>query len=299
MPRYAIYTKDNLMPNINDLTSQARKLLSGSIDIHVHASPDPFAERKMDARETVAAAKEAGMGGVVLKSHEYPTQPLAWALNSEFKDINVYGALALDHPVGGLNPDALETALRIGTKVIWWPTFDAAWSRDTFGRWNSSAESITVLDHEGKLKKICHQLLDLMVEHDALLCSGHLSPNETLSLLTEARKRKIRTVITHATSFNIPLEVQQQLANLGSFIEQCGMPIFREDDEGKLAVQSIIDDVRSVGAEHIILSTDLGQASNPPPAIGFGFWIEHFINLGFSNEEISRMVQQNPKEAIG
>jgi hypothetical protein len=294
-----IHTKENLMPNINDLTSQARELLSGSIDIHVHASPDPFAERKMDARETVAAAQEAGMGGVVLKSHEYPTQPLAWALNSEFKDINVYGALALDHPVGGLNPDALETALRIGTKVIWWPTFDAKWSRDTFGRWNSSAESITVLNEEKKLKKVCHQLLDLMIEHDALLCSGHLSPDETLILLTEAQKRKIRTVITHATSFNIPLEVQQQLANQGSFIEQCGMPIFREDDEGKQAVQSIVDDVRSIGAEHIILSTDLGQASNPPPAVGFGFWIEHFISLGFSNEAISRMVQQNPKEAIG
>ena len=77
------------------------------------------------------------------------------------------------------------------------------------------------------------------------------------------------------------------------------MPIFREDDEGKQAVQSIVDDVRSIGTEHIILSTDLGQASNPPPAVGFGFWIEHFISLGFSNEAISRMVQQNPKEAIG
>ena len=201
--------------------------------------------------------------------------------------------------VEGLNPDALETALRIGTKVIWWPTFDAKWSRDTFGRWNSSAESITVLNEENKLKKVCHQLLDLMVEHDALLCSGHLSPDETLALLTEARKRKIRTVITHATSFNIPLEIQQQLANLGSFIEQCGMPIFREDDEGKSAVESIVTDIRNVGTEHIILSTDLGQASNPPPAVGFGFWIEHFINLGFSTEAIERMVKQNPKEAIG
>ena len=63
--------------------------------------------------------------------------------------------------------------------------------------------------------------------------------------------------------------------------------------------ESIVTDVRNVGTEHIILSTDLGQASNPPPAVGFGFWIEHFINLGFSTEAIERMVKQNPKEAIG
>ena len=55
------------MHTIDDLNHEARELLNGAIDLHAHAAPDPFAERKMDARELVAAASEAGMAGVVLK----------------------------------------------------------------------------------------------------------------------------------------------------------------------------------------------------------------------------------------
>ena len=202
-----------------ELRADARELLRGAIDLHVHASPDPFAQRRMDARELVRAARDAGMAGLVLKSHEYPTEPLAWALRGEFEGIAIHGAVVLDHGVGGLNPDALEVALRIGTRVVWWPTFDSAWSRETFGRWHAHAAPITVLDERGGLLPVCHQLLDLVAEHAATLCSGHLSPAETLALVRESRRRGIRSIVSHATSFHLPLAVQQELAGLGAFIE--------------------------------------------------------------------------------
>jgi hypothetical protein len=278
---------------LDELGEQARELLRGSVDLHVHAAPDPFAERKMDARETVAAAQEAGQAALVLKSHEYPTQPLAWALNSEFDGVEVYGALALDHAVGGLNIDALDSALRIGTRVVWWPTFDSAWSRETFGRWNSPTDPMTVLDEAGALLPVCHALLDLMVEHDALLCSGHLSPAETLALVRESRRRGVRSLVTHATSFGIPLEVQQELAGRGAYVEQCGNATFRADRGGE-ASEEMQADVRALGPEHVVLSTDLGQATNPPPTVGFGLWMEQFLEGGFSEDEVRHMVQENP-----
>ena len=282
---------------LDELGEQARELLRGSVDLHVHAAPDPFAERKMDARETVAAAQVAGQAALVLKSHEYPTQPLAWALNSEYEGVEVYGALALDHAVGGLNTDALDTALRIGTRVVWWPTFDSAWSRETFGRWNSPTEPMTVLDEAGALLSVCHELLDLMGEHDALLCSGHLSPAETLALVRESRRRGVRSLVTHATSFGIPLEVQQELAGLGAYVEQCGNATFRAEGGGE-ASEAMRADVRALGPEHVVLSTDLGQATNPPPAVGFGLWMEQFLEDGFSEDEVRQMVQQNPSELM-
>lgn len=284
------------MHTLDDLNHDARELLNGAIDLHAHAAPDPFAERKMDARELVAAASEAGMAGVILKSHEYPTQPLAWALDSEFDGIEVHGAIALDHAVGGLNPDALETALRIGTRVVWMPTFDSVWSRDTFGRFNSKASPITILNETGDLKPVIHELLDLIFDHSALLCTGHLSPAETSLLVETARERDIRTIVTHATAFGIPLEVQQRAAELGAFIEQCGNVLFRSDPEEP--TNAIIDEVTAVGAEHIVLSTDLGQADNPPPPFGFGLWIQCFLEAGFSNADVIRMVQQNPRHAL-
>lgn len=283
--------------SLDDLTEDARTLLQGAIDIHAHAAPDPFAERKLDARELVRDSRDAGLAAVVIKSHEYPTQPLAWALASEFPDITIHGAIALDHPVGGLNPDALETALRIGTRVVWMPTFDSAWSRERFGRWNSKAEGMTVLDPSGALIPVVHELLELIATHNATLCTGHLSPEETRATVAAARQRDIRTIVTHATSFFIPLEVQHEASALGAYIEQCGNNIFREG--GTDACANMLAEARAVGPEHVILSTDLGQATNPHPTVGFGAWIQVALDAGFTRDEVARMVQANPATALG
>jgi len=283
-----------------DLSEAARDALRGAIDLHVHAGPDPYAERKLDARGLVDDYASAGLAGFVLKSHEYPTQPLAWALNEEFegsRGIHVTGALALDHAVGGLNPDALEVALRLGTRVIWGPTFDTAWSRERFGRWNSKTPALTLLDAGGGLVEVFEVLLDLIAEHDATLCTGHASPDETLALVRAARGRSIRTVVTHATSFFIPLEVQQACADLGALVEQCGNPIYR--DGGEAIRDLMLHEVRELGPEHVVLSTDLGQATNPLPSIGYGYWLQQFLGGGFTAEEVRRMVQENPRAALG
>lgn len=284
----------------DDLSDGARAALRGAIDLHVHAGPDPFAERKLDARGLVADYADAGLAGFVLKSHEYPTQPLAWALNQEIaaeRGIEVWGALALDHAVGGLNPDALEVALRLGTRVIWGPTFDTAWSRERFGRWNSETPPMTVLDGAGALLGVCETLLDLIAEHDATLCTGHLSPEETRAMVRAARGRGIRTVVTHATSFFIPLEVQREAAAQGAFIEQCGNSIYR--DGGTAILAQMLAEVRAVGPEHVVLSTDLGQATNPLPSIGYGYWLQQFLEGGFTSTEVARMAQSNPRAALG
>ncbi len=282
---------------LSDLREDARELLRGATDIHTHWAPDPFAERKLDARQLVHAANEAGMAGIVLKSHELPSQLLAWALQPEVPGTRIYGAITLDHAVGGLNPDALDASLRIGTTVVWFPTFDSVWSHEHFGRWNARADAVSVLDGAGALIPVVHELLDLIAEHGATLCSGHLSPQETLALVTEARRRGIRSVVSHATPFGITLEVQQALAALGAFVEQAGTNSFREG--GDEAAAAMIADVRAVGPEHVILSTDLGQAPNPPEPSGFGSWMERFLDAGFSKDDVRRMVQANPAEVLG
>ena len=56
--------------------SNVDRFLEGAIDIHVHFEPDPRVERRADALETAQNAKDLGMRGLVLKSHEYPTTPV-------------------------------------------------------------------------------------------------------------------------------------------------------------------------------------------------------------------------------
>ncbi len=278
--------------SLDEPGEQARELLRGAVDIHVHAAPDPYTDRKLDARALLIQAKAAGMRGLVLKSHEYPTQPLAWALGSEIGGISVYGGLSLDHAVGGLNPEAVSVSLRLGARVIWMPTFDAEqWRRYRGEQVHSAGPGIVVLDEGGSLLPVCNEILDLIEEHDAVLASGHLSVEETAALLGESRRRGIRSVITHA-SFWIPVEVQRELAEAGAYIEQCA--ITSQGERGDEAFETIAEQVRAVGPEHVILSTDLGQAANPEPPLGFGLWIERFLGAGFSAADVGRMARENP-----
>ena len=281
---------------LDQVSEPARELLQGAIDIHVHCSPDPYAERRLSADTLVQRAREASMGGLVLKSHEYPTQPLAWLLDRQNDDIDVYGGIALDHGVGGLNMEAVSVSLAIGAKVVWMPTFDAeAWREQRPESRHSPGPGITVLDEMGDLKHEAMAILDLVGEREAVIASGHLSTAETVELVRESRRRGIRSVITHG-SFWIDLEAQQELVGLGAYVEQVMVATTHKDGEEQW--ERIQQQVRAVGPEHVVLSSDLGQAANPEPPVGFGMWIERFLDAGFPASDVGRMVRENPKALL-
>lgn len=284
-------------PSLDDIPERARALLEGAVDVHVHASPDPDAARRLDARALVRLAKRAGMGGLVLKSHEYPTAPLTWALADEAAPLRLWGGLALDHGVGGLNAEAVRISLRIGAKVVWMPTFDAAqWRTYRPASQSRTGVPLHVLDGDGRLLPVVHDILDLIREHDAVLASGHLSVEETHALMTAARERGIRSIVTHA-AFWFPVEAQQAIAALGVSIEQVGGPIFGVHGDHVFA--DVVRQVRAVGPAHVILSTDLGQAPNPDPPVGFALWADRFLDVGFTEADVRRMVRDNPLALLG
>ena len=53
-----------------EFNDTVEEIWRGSIDIHVHAGPDPVAARRMDALELARAERDVGMRAVIFKSHE-------------------------------------------------------------------------------------------------------------------------------------------------------------------------------------------------------------------------------------
>ena len=100
-------------------------LLKGAFDTHVHAGPDVL-PRKFTDIDVARLAQERGFGGFVLKSHHAVTADRATLIREMFPGVKVYGAIALNNPIGGLNPTALDVAARLGAKVVWLPTMDSA-----------------------------------------------------------------------------------------------------------------------------------------------------------------------------
>src|SRR5207237_4166739 len=88
--------------------------------------------RRIDYIDLAPEFLAAGLRGFVLKSHYVPTAERAKVVSKAVPGISAFGAITLNHAVGGLNPVAVEIAGRSGCKIVWMPTVDA--ENETAGR---------------------------------------------------------------------------------------------------------------------------------------------------------------------
>jgi hypothetical protein len=272
--------------------------LTGAADLHCHFGPDPHRERSVDAFEAAQEATAAGHRAIVLKSHDFPTAALAWAVQHDAGDaISVFGGICCDREVGGVNPAAVEIALRLGTRIVWLPTLTSRQDFDNgvAAQLGIPGPGIVVTDADGNLLPETHEVLALVREHDAILATGHVSAAEHYAVVTDfARRGKV--LLTHATEdlAGPKLTPQQcrELAELGAWVELCAMTCI-----GALATKTVaemVETIRAVGPERITLGTDFGQKINPHPAAGLQTYADALFAEGISEPDIRQMACTNP-----
>lgn len=286
----------------------AADVLRGAIDIHVHAGPDIY-ERKLDCIELVNQAIAKGMAGVLIKDHNTTTGDRAYILNRLFPECNVYGAMACNPPVGGISPAAVETAIGLGCCMIFMPTYS---SRNHITKWgphpalayapSSPQAGLSVINETGKLSRETSEVLRLIAEKDVILGTGHLSVEETMILLRSAREANVkRMLVTHASLKLIGMSTGRQMeaVRLGAFIEHSfvAASTFLSESE-RTPLDEMAYQIREVGHENCVMSTDLGQQKNPSPVTGLETFIKEMLVLGFKEAEVSKMVQENPKALL-
>ncbi|UCF84161.1 MAG: hypothetical protein JSV50_00530 [Desulfobacteraceae bacterium] len=284
-------------------------LLEGAYDIHVHASPD-VVPRAMDVIQIAKAALEQRMAGVLVKDHTTSTTGRVYMLNHLLKgSCRFFSSLALNAPVGFVNLTAVESALRSGTDIIYFPTYGA---QNHIKKWGlgkpptafpvsrDDKTGFSLLDEKGKIKYDINDVLRLIATYDAVLGTGHLSSVESLELIKYAKKAGVkRIVVTHASESVVDMNPDQQkeAANMGAMIEHCFFAV-TDICPGKIKLESIRDQVRNIGLSSSILSTDFGQVKNVSPIEGFSYYLEKMRGLGFSEDELRVMIHDNPKKLI-
>jgi len=277
----------------------AWELMKDAIDIHIHIPPDPNRRRRLNPYDVVTQAKEAGMRGVVIKSHDYMTTPVAYTLQTLIEDIEIFGGLALDFELGGLNPYAVEAAGKMNTTIIWMPTFS---SKNDMQKKGIEGKGITILDETGTILPVVTEILEIIKQYDMTLATGHLSTREIFALLDEAGRLGVsRTIVTHPMSQSLgataSVEDQKKMIREGVFLEHCFIATMPTND--RLEPQKLAEAIRTVGPEHCIMSTDFGQIFNPTPVEGMRMYIETMLNCGITEDEIIMMVRKNPAKALG
>jgi hypothetical protein len=284
--------------------------LEGIIDLHAHVAPETTMlnfRRAFDAAEAAQLARIYGMRGIVFKEHHTETASWAYLVSQFVPDIELYGGIVLNRAVGGINPVAVEAmALSRGGhgRVVYMPTIDAEYR-------NPNPANAVAVTRNGELLPAVHEVLSIIAEHDLGLSTGHLSPEETLLLIREAREAGVDQIyVQHPNHSGMPVSMatMKEMVRLGAFIEVVlsgdgltgGGPgeVDLENPAMDFGPQKIAD-MRELGPENIVLTTDLGQPGRVDYARAFQMALTVLLQEGFTQDEIDVMTKRNPARFLG
>jgi hypothetical protein len=297
------------------MTSIVDRLLDGAVDLHVHPYPSPF-PRRMDAAEAAQRAADAGMRAIVVKSHHHDTAMDVAALREhgiEQSGIEVFGGIALNTQVGGLNPHAVNLCLAMGGKVVWFPTIaspkhiehHAAHPQLKFPQLAVDLvpeEPVDVFANgDGKLRPEVHEILRMIADADAVLASGHMPPRSIIAVFEAAREAGVRRMVVNHPNFVIEASKDEvkEMAELGAIIEHSLCMYDEESSFHNWQIETLVDWIRWVGPERSSLGSDLGQANNPFPVDSFRKICTRLLEAGMPEREVRMLVADNPARVLG
>lgn len=274
--------------------------------MHVHAAPDMI-ERTCDDIDMAYAVAASGMDGAVIKNHYGCTAQGVRDVNKLVGRTALFSSLTLNRYVGGFNPYAVEAALGLGARVIWFPTRHAknhlAQELDANCTFNASiplrhANGLNALDEHGKLLPDIIEIIDLIAKADVCLCTGHLSNHEAITLCRTALHRGVRRVVfTHPdfTLNELPLDIQEELARQNVFMEKTLFTV----SAGIVSAKEMLSGVRRIGLSRCFLASDYGMITRPAPWKGMSQWIALAHENGFTDEETGMVVSRVPRFLVG
>jgi len=296
------------------VTDAAWKCLKDGYDLQIHVGPDVIG-RRIDDLDCAKEFLAHGLTGFVLKSHYIQTGERAQVVTKAVPGIRAFGAITLNHSVGGLNPVAVEIAGRSGCKIVWMPTVDA--ENETAGRLDGgsaklpfwakiqrelAAEGISppplrLADESGKVTEPARRCMERIAKHNMILATGHVGRHEIFAIVREAKAIGVKKVlVTHAEfpSQSLTGDEQKALVDLGAYIEHC----FTTTYTNKAPWETAFANIRRSGVARTVISTDLGQTINPPVAEGFAMFAQKLLDAGFSADDVRTMAVTNPTRLV-
>jgi Family of unknown function (DUF6282) len=283
------------------------EVLDGAIDVHVHAFPDPLIDTGWDQVQTTKAATQAGMDGCLFKAHTFPTAATVpfvnqvvgpWATEQELEPATAYGGIVLNNYVGGLNPESVEMAARLGARCCWLPSHDNIHHHRVLGE----PGGIALLDDDDKPVSELREIFDLVAASDMILDPCHSGTKDKFVVLEEARKAGVtRLVVTHP-NWNVTkttIEQQIEMTKLGAYMTMFAYGDIPNFNNPNCDPMHALECVRRIGPEHLIIASDLGTVVNVPPVEGMKLFVRILLACGVSKQDVRRMCVDNPHELLG
>lgn len=284
--------------------------IEGAIDLHCHYGPDMVGvfegTHSVTAVEAAREAAESGHSALVLKAHDFATPALAHAIGQAVADIRVFGGITLDHQAGGLNPTAVESALRLGAKIVWLPTLGSVqdYQSGLARGLGYPGPGIAVLGENGDLLPAAQEIAGLVREFGAVLATGHTTLAEHYAVV-RAFAREGKVLVTHAGTGAAGPSLSpaqcRELAELGATIEltaMCCSPV--QGNAPDKTTGEMLQMIATIGAQHCALASDYGWSDAlPHPAAGLRDFFDALWTEGVPEAQLVQMARDTPAELLG
>ena len=279
--------------------------MKGVIDMHVHTNPD-LRLRAYDDFELMEAAIRVGARAIVIKTHQGTTMDRAYLCNRHNKIVHgntnnftMFGSITLNRVVGGINPKAVDTALKLGAKVVWLPTQSA---RNHLVKNNQDPSGCVDVVRDGKIVPELKDVLELIKDHNAVLGTAHISPQEAFVVVEAARNAGVKNiVITHPEWWIVDMSVEDQLRMVKDYdviLERC----YAQNMGGgkyKSNLPSNLEIIMEGGYKNGLVDPDGGQSENPHWELAMEEYMQYLADHGIPEEQIYYMTRTIPSRLLG
>jgi hypothetical protein len=280
--------------------------VKGACDLHIHTSPDIF-ERIADDVETAAVCRDAGMRAIVFKSHADTTMLRAYHTMRQVEGIKVFGGIALNLQAGGINPAAVDAALKLGAVQIWMPSYHSlahyleTGKMGSYGHQSSAAAAsypikpITILDENGQLIPEVFPIIEMVKKYDVILGTSHLGIDEGLKLIAAAREAGCRKVVLTHPFFAPPscsIEQIKQAVDMGAFVEFCAGNALSPIPKS-IPIDLYKEAIDAVGSKQLVISSDTGQPRKTLAPETMRMFGQTLVYKGVAEKDVEAMLCHN------
>jgi hypothetical protein len=258
------------------------------------------------------------MKAILLKNHYEFTMSRAYHAGNCVPDIKVFGGVVLNRYVGGLNPFAVEYALKRGAKEIWMPNIDASAHAAAYGAPGTyqrpgqstslkpanvssrmlSGKGLSIL-HDGQLLPEVEDIVHLVIEHDVILGTCHLSKTEIYELAKYVKREGgKKLLITHPyyTPPDFTLGELKELVDGGATLELCASILFPPCSSTTAEREAEV--IKTFGPNRCVIVSDAGAVPFAVPHETLRVYAQLLHNAGVTKDELRMMMVENPSRLL-
>ena len=192
--------------------------------------------------------------------------------------------------------ELMEAAIRVGARAIVIKTHQGTTMDRAY-----LCQSVEVVK-DGKIVPELRSVLELIRDHNAVLGTAHIAPEEIFTVVEAARDMGVKNiVVTHPEWWIVGMSHEDQLRLVKDYdviLERC----YAQNMGGGKYKSNLADNlelIKEVGYKNVMVDTDGGQTENPHWELALAEYMQYLVDHGIPEEHVYHMTHTIPAKLLG